>query len=86
MVLLKLMRIRGQSMSPYLKEDDLILVSYIPMIFYRIKVGDVVVLKDPRDDRKIVKRISKIDNEEYFVLGDNPSASTDSRSFGYVNK
>lgn len=86
MVILKLMSVRGQSMSPYLNEGALLLVSYIPLLFSKAKVGDVVVLKDPRDNRKIIKRVSKVENGRYFVLGDNVSESTDSRHFGYVDK
>ncbi len=58
--------------------------------FRLLKPGDVVVLSDPRDGRRIVKRVEKILDgdleEKYHVLGDNKNESTDSRVFGPVSK
>ncbi|MDZ4231196.1 MAG: vitamin K epoxide reductase family protein [Patescibacteria group bacterium] len=51
------------------------------------RVGDVVVLKDPRDGSRIViKRVSSITGVRLFLLGDNPLGSTDSRFFGSVDR
>ncbi len=51
----------------------------------RVRVGDVVVVRDPRDPshwlikRCVARRGSMVD-----VRGDNEGASTDSREFGLV--
>ena len=51
----------------------------------RVRVGDVVVLRDPRDvDRWIVKRCVARQGRLLEIRGDNPAASTDSRDFGLV--
>lgn len=42
--------------------------------------------RDPRDGKTIIKRIIKIENNRYFVEGDNKAASTDSRDFGMIDK
>ena len=47
-----------------------------------IRPGAVVVVK--RDDREIVKRVAHADGDSVTVAGDNPTRSTDSRSFGPV--
>ncbi len=49
-------------------------------------VGDVVVARRPdRRELEIIKRIQAIDgNGAIFLVGDNPSSSTDSRQFGAV--
>lgn len=52
----------------------------------KLKKRNVVVLRDPRTSRLILKRIERIEVERYFVSGDNPSESTDSRAFGPVAK
>ena len=80
-------RIKGRSMEPALKNDDIILVNRLSYFFKKPKVGDIIVLR--RKDY-IIKRIAKIspsaDGNKCFVLGDNKKESTDSRKFGWINK
>lgn len=52
--------------------------------FVNPKIGDIVAIKV--NGKEIVKRIQKVRNEEYFVVGDNKKGSTDSRSFGWISK
>jgi hypothetical protein len=50
-----------------------------------VRVGDVVVLRDPRDGtRWLLKRCVAKADSKLDLRGDNPSASTDSRDFGLV--
>ena len=53
-----------------------------------LRVGDVVVARRPdRPELEIIKRIQAIDgNGAIFLVGDNPSSSTDSRQFGAVSR
>ena len=43
-----------------------------------------MVVRDPRTGRLVLKRIKRLEGAGYFLLGDNPEASTDSREFGVV--
>jgi nickel-type superoxide dismutase maturation protease len=54
----------------------------------RLRAGDIVVLRRPdRPELQIVKRIEMIDpSGAIIVRGDNPQASTDSRTFGPVTR
>jgi nickel-type superoxide dismutase maturation protease len=54
----------------------------------RLRAGDVVVARRPdRPGLQIIKRIHSIDTAgTIFLVGDNPSASTDSREFGTVSR
>lgn len=52
--------------------------------FNKYRVGDIVVIK--KNGKEMVKRISKIDDRRIFVMGDNERMSTDSRSFGWIDK
>lgn len=62
--------------------------------FCRYKSEDIVVCRDPRNKRMLLKRIKKIRNKGnilhknsiYFVVGDNTKESTDSREFGWLDK
>ncbi len=50
-----------------------------------LHAGDVVAVRDPRDSRRVlVKRIGAVLEDGIVLRGDNPGASTDSRSFGPV--
>ncbi len=76
--------IHGESMYPALVPGDRAL--FLPaLVMGRPRVGDVVVLSDPRlSSRRITKRISGIGPGGLELRGDNPAASTDSRHFGPV--
>ena len=53
----------------------------------RVRVGDVVVVPDPRDsDRILLKRCVGRRGRELELRGDNVEASTDSRHFGPVDE
>ena len=70
----------GDSMRPALLPGDRLLV-----LRRRPRVGEVVVLRDPRvPGRIMVKRVHAVLPEGLDVRGDNPAASTDSRTFGPV--
>lgn len=76
-------RVEGDSMLPTLKNGDGILIDQDA----KIGVGDIVLSKHPfKKSVILVKRVSEIDeNGKYFLVGDNPSESTDSRTFGALS-
>lgn len=51
-----------------------------------LRENDIVVLRDPRGERLLLKRIAERKDHRYFVLGDNEKKSTDSRTFGWIEK
>jgi len=70
-------------MSPTFSEGDSVLASSIPFIFAKPKKGDVIVFE--KYNRLYIKRIKKIKDEKYFLVGDNKKDSQDSRRFGSVS-
>ena len=79
--------VHGGSMRPTLEPGDWCLAT----AGGRIKAGDVVVLEPPgRPGLEVVKRVTGAPGDEglgfgqWFVEGDNPDASTDSREFGAI--
>ncbi len=75
-------RIAGWSMAPALSDGDEVVVR--PGAQRHVTVGDLVLAKHPyQRDVHIVKRVARItDDGRYYLLGDNPHESTDSRAFG----
>jgi len=74
----------GKSMNPTLKDGEVVLVDREA----NIEVGDIVVAKHPIEQNgEIVKRVERINERgHYFLIGDNPDDSDDSRNFGAVTR
>lgn len=70
--------VSGLSMVPTLAPGERLLVKYDGPIV----LGDVVIFK--RDESIEIKRVSRIDSQGLFVVGDNELVSTDSRSYGLI--
>jgi len=74
--------VEGDSMQPTLAAGDRLLLLRWPVV----RPGDLVAVRDPRDGRLLVKRVTAVDRGRRHVTveGDNREASTDSRVFGPV--
>jgi nickel-type superoxide dismutase maturation protease len=72
-------------MAPRLPSGALVVARLIDQMT-PLRVGQVVVARRPdRSGLEIIKRIQAIESSgAIFLLGDNPSSSTDSRQFGPV--
>jgi nickel-type superoxide dismutase maturation protease len=80
---LRYLAVAGGSMAPGLRDGDWILARRSA----RVGVGDVVVLEHPgRPGLLVVKRVAAVQPDGYWVLGDHPDGSTDSRHFGAVRE
>ena len=76
-------RVVGPSMEPAVVNGDWWLVRRSP----RLRPGVVVLLQHPlRPDLSVVKRLVERRAEGWWVLGDNPELSEDSRQFGPVSE
>lgn len=74
--------IEGDSMLPTLKPGDCVFINPER----KPEIGDIVFFRHPFvKNLYVVKRLAEITSEgRYFLLGDNPPESTDSRSFGAI--
>ena len=74
----------GDSMSPGLASGNKVLVD--PRAAIAVAVGDIVLARHPyKQTTRLIKRVTEIsESGDYFLTGDNPDESTDSRTFGPV--
>lgn len=71
-------------MQPTLCPGQIVIVSNMPYLFTKPKIGDIVAVKIK--NTVLIKRIKKIKGEKYFLRGDNQIDSFDSYQFGWVEK
>ena len=75
--------IEGTSMLPTLAPGEW----WWARVTTRVRPGDLVVVRHPGDpSRWIVKRAIRRERHGWWVEGDNPHSSDDSRSFGVVDQ
>ncbi len=74
-------RVAGDSMLPTLRDGDACLVRRT----HRIRPGHLIVVERPdRPGLLVVKRVWRREPTGWWVEGDNPDGSDDSRLFGPV--
>ena len=77
----KRVRVDGGSMQPTLNDGDHVLVRTQT----KARPNEIVLSLHPyKKNVRLIKRVESTDDAGAFLLGDAPSESTDSRSFGYV--
>jgi nickel-type superoxide dismutase maturation protease len=75
--------VAGDSMAPTLNSGDVVLVRWGG----KVAVGDVVVARRPdRPDLLVIKRIVRREGTRWWIEGDDPQRSDDSRIFGPVDQ
>jgi signal peptidase I len=94
-----LVRVRGLSMRPTLREGDLVVTVPLPPVAddgpvhglawrvrrWSVRPGALVVLSEPGDRAHlIIKRATTVTPDGVDVIGDDPGWSIDSRTFGTV--
>ena len=83
--MLKLLKVAGNSLSPFIQEGDFVLVLKIPFFFINIHSGDIVAFHHSIYG-VMIKQVEHLssDKEEIFVIGRHPD-SIDSRHFGPIH-
>lgn len=71
-------------MEPTLKNGDKIIASYLPYLFNKPKLDDIIVFK--WGGKHFIKRIKKYKKKGYFVEGDNDKDSLDSKKIGEITR
>ncbi len=79
----KRIRVTGASMLPGLNDGDELFMDPYAYVDTLPEEGDIVVAWHPRQaDLKIIKRVSLVLDNGYWLVGDNPAESSDSSKYG----
>ncbi len=79
-------KVKDRSMAPRIREGQYVIVNRLAYLLKKPRRGDIVVIRHPRDNRFLIKRIAEVERGGYVVLGDNEKYSVDSREFGPISK
>ena len=81
----RILKVRGESLSPEFQQGDFVLVSKIPFLFVPPSPGDVIAFRQPGYGL-LIKRIQNLSMDGGVnVIGNHPD-SIDSRVFGAVRQ
>ena len=81
---LRILKIRGHSLHPDIREGDYVLAAGFPFPSGKIRVGDVIVFRQPGYGM-LIKRVGKLlEVGRAFEVHGTQVESTDSRNFGPV--
>jgi nickel-type superoxide dismutase maturation protease len=70
-------------MSPTLAPGERVLFDRLAYQIGEPQIGDIVLARHPlKPGLRLTKRVAAAGPEGYFLLGDNPEGSTDSRQMG----
>jgi len=72
-VIFSLVKARGHSMEPKIKDGSFFIASSLPYFFKKPKLDEIIIFKN--SGKIIVKQIEKIFENKYFISGINKSDS-----------
>lgn len=83
-MLLGKFKVIGHSMTPFIKENDILLISSLPFLFKKPSLNDIVAFRV--NNKIFIKRVKQIAGNKYLLIGDNRTDSLDSRKLGLIDK
>jgi len=72
-------------MLPYLKEGDIVFFKKYKKNESILKIHQIVIFNHPLKNKKLIKRVNSVNENNIEVLGDNIEFSEDSNKFGLIN-
>ena len=72
-------------MLPYIKEGDIVFFKKFKKNKSILKNRQIVIFNHPLKNKKLIKRINSVNQNNIEVLGDNIEFSEDSNKFGLIN-
>jgi signal peptidase I len=94
----KVIKIQGNSMDPIIKNNSYAIVDNFLHKLFTIQKNDILLFESnghevvkkivgfPGETIEIETKTIKLDNNEIYVIGENPKESIDSRTYGPLKK
>ena len=84
--MIKIIKVTGESLSPFFLHGDFVLVLNFPWIFNQIHIKDIIVFDHP-EYGILIKKVVAVDprNESITVAGTEPNSIT-SKAIGPIQK
>jgi nickel-type superoxide dismutase maturation protease len=79
-------RVKDRSMEPSIGEGEYVVINRLAYLLRKPRPGDIVVVRHPKEERFLIKRIAEVEAGGFIVVGDNEEYSIDSRQFGPVSR
>lgn len=98
MFVFSIMWVEGTSMMPTLEDGKIVPVYKLAYVEKRPQINDIIIAIEPITNKHVIKRIIGVpgmpvtyqdktlylQEDEYFIKGDNTDNSVDSRSYGPI--
>ena len=72
-------------MLPNLREGDIVFFKKYKKNKSKLKNGQLIIFNHPLKNKKLIKRINSVNQNNIEVIGDNIKFSEDSKKFGLIN-
>ena len=72
-------------MLPSLVDGDLVFFKVYKKNKSKLKIRQIVIFDHPLNNKKLIKRINSVNQNNVEVIGDNIEFSEDSNKFGLIN-
>ena len=72
-------------MLPSLKEGDVVFFKKFKNNKSKLKIRQIIIFNHPLKNKKLIKRINSVNQNNIEVFGDNIEFSEDSNKFGLIN-
>lgn len=79
-------RVQGHSMEPLFFEGQTVIINKYSYTFQKPQLRDCVIVQVYSSKKIVLKRITKIKNNNIYLEGDNKHDSMDSKEFGWIEK
>lgn len=81
--MIKIIKVTGESLSPFFLPGDYVVVSRSPLLAGKLQKGDMIVFHHP-DHGRMIKEIAAVPDQHHLIVTGYRPGSIDSSTFGPI--